>query len=119
MTQIRSAQATLSELEGGQIMNQLAQAFHDAADAVKVYNKPAKITLTIEVAPFKGLGQNLMEHPIGMTAEVVCKLPKPETPATLFFVDEQGPSRNPTTRQSTLTGIGSVDPQTGEIKQHA
>lgn len=116
---IRPAQATLSALRDGQIMNELAQAFHDAAEAVKHHNKPAKITLVIEVAPFKNMGQNLVDHPVSMTAEVIIKLPKEEAPATLFFVDDEGPTRSMVSRQAPLSGIGGVvDQSTGEIKHH-
>lgn len=117
MSQIKPAQATLSALRDGQVMNELAQAFHDAATAVKNFGKPAKVTLEITVAPIKGTSQHLAEQPIVMVAEVLTKLPKEESPSTIFFVDVDGnPSRQMETRQQSFVGIGgTVDKETGEI----
>lgn len=117
MTQIRPAQATLNALRNGQIMNELAQAFHDAAVAVKHHNKSAKITLEIIVAPVKGTGANLIDHPIVMVAEISTKLPKDDAESTIFFVDEEGPSRHMSGRQLAIPGVGVVDQSTGEINR--
>ena len=111
------AQVTLAALREGQVMNELAQAFADAGDAVKHHNKPATITLEIKVSPIKNMGAHLADHPITMVAEVTTKLPKNEPDATVFFVGDNGPTRNMTPRQQPLSGIGGVvDPETGEIK---
>lgn len=113
MTAIRSAQETLCALNGGSTMNELAQALFDASQAVKDHGKPAKVKLEITIGP---VGKDrLMDHPVVMTAKVTTKLPE-DLPATIYFVDEQGPSANPAPRQSSLTGIGVVDTETGEIK---
>lgn len=115
MSQIRSAQSTLNALRDGQIMNELAAAFRDAALAVKHHNKSAKIILEIIVAPVKGMSGNLIDHPIVMLAEVTTKLPKDDPESSIFFVDEEGPSRHMTARQTSIPGIGIINPSTGEI----
>ena len=112
---IRNAMVTLTALREGQVMIELAQAFHDAAQAVKHHNKPAKVTLEVTIAPIKNVGANLVEHPIVMQAEVSTKLPKEELPSTIFFVDEEGPSRHASERQPSFPGVGIVDKSTGEI----
>lgn len=115
--EIRAAIPTLAELNDGRTMGELAQALHDAANAVKTHNKAAKVKLEITVSPFSNTAQGLIESPIAMVAKVTTKLPE-QLPSTLFFVDEQGPTRNLTSRQSSFNGIGAVDTATGEIKNH-
>lgn len=116
MTQMKSAQATLNELRDGMVMVELADKLHEASQAVKTFGKPATVTIELVLAPIKGGTQGLMEQPITIAAEVKAKLPKEETPTTVFFVTDSGPSRDMTRRQSSLTGIGAVDTATGEIK---
>lgn len=116
---MQSAQATLAALREGQVMLELAQAFHDAAAAVKYHDKPATIKIEITVAPIKNIGQGLADHPITMTAEVTTKLPKDPPPTTVFFVDANGnPTRNMTSPQASIPGVGVVDIESGEIKHH-
>lgn len=100
---IKPAQATLNALRDGQAMNELAQAIHDATCAVRDFNKPAKVTLTIEFAPLKGGTVGLLELPIIATAEIATKLPKPEADQTIFYVDKDGnPTRNAPEREPDL-----------------
>lgn len=103
MEKILPAQVTLNALRDGHVMNELAQAIHDATCAVRDMNKPAEVTLKITFRPIKGVEQGLRESPISLVSEVDVKLPKPELPTTLFYVDESGnPSRNPGMRQPEL-----------------
>jgi len=96
---IRPAQAILNELQDGQALNQLAQAFHDSIAAVREHGKPATVTFTVTVGTLEGQ-HNLVEPPIIMTADVTTKLPKAKPPATIFFVDHDGnPTRNQTRQQ--------------------
>ena len=98
---IRPAQAILNELQDGQALNQLAQAFHDAIEAFRQHGKPATVTLQITVGTLEGQ-QNLIEPPIIMTADVVTKLPKAKPPVTIFFVDQDGNATRNHTRQKDL-----------------
>lgn len=102
-TRIIPAQVTLNSLRDGQVMNELAQAIHDATKGVRDLNQAAKVTLTLDLMPIKGIDQGLREPPINVVAEVIVKLPKPPLPSTLFYVDENGnPTRTPTARQPDL-----------------
>lgn len=116
MPQIRSAQVTLNALKDGQTMVELAQAFHDACEAVMQYNKAATITLKIEVAPIKSNTPGLKEMPIVMIPEVSTKLPK-ELPVTVFYVDDEGPTQHMSARQTSIPGVGLVDKTTGEVNR--
>lgn len=105
MANIRPAVATLNELQGGRIMEQLALHIHDVADAVRALNKGGKVTLTIEIAPWDEK-QSLIEAPLKFTAEVTSKQPKPTAPTDLFYLDDEGrPSKQPPKRQADL-GLG-------------
>jgi len=99
---IRSAQAILNEIEDGNALEQLAQAFHDAIAAVREHGKPATVNLRITVGTL-GEGQHkLVEPPIIMQAEVTTKLPKATPPATIFFVDHDGNATRNLTRQQEI-----------------
>lgn len=112
MPQIKPAQATLNALRDGQIMNELAQAIHDATCAMTDHNKPATVTLTMTFEPMKGVTAGLRETPLIVRAEVTTKLPKPEAPTTLFYKDEDGnPTQQAPARQPAL-GL-TVAPATG------
>lgn len=103
MPQIKPAQATLNSLEDGQIMNKLAQAIHDATVSVRDEGKPAEVTLKIRFEPMKEVARGLKEAPIIAEAEVTTKLPKPDLPQTLYYLDEDGnPTRSAPERQPEL-----------------
>jgi hypothetical protein len=113
MTAIRSAQETLIALNGGATMNEIAQALFDASQAAKNHNKPAKVKIEITINSVRE--NRLNDHPIVMTAKVTTKLPE-DLPATLYFVDDKGPTTQSAPRQTSFAGIGAVDKETGEIK---
>jgi hypothetical protein len=103
MQSIKPAQATLNALNDGHTMNELAQAIHDATSAVRDMNKAAEVVLTIRFEPLKGVSAGLRESPIVAEAEVKMKLPKPDLPQTLFYIDSEGnPTRNAPERQPEL-----------------
>jgi len=97
---IRPALETLSELDAGNFMDKLAVAIHDATSAVTVLGKKATITVSIEIAPMTK--QARVEPVITMEAEITTKLPKPDAPLALFFIDADG---NPTTKQQRQQGL--------------
>lgn len=74
-------------------MNELAQAIHDAMEAVGIHNKAATVTLTMEIKP---IGTQGVANAVGITGKVAKKLPEAELPTTLFFRDSDG---NPTRSQ--------------------
>lgn len=98
---IRPALDTLKELDQRRFLDNLAVHIHDATDAVRAHGKPAKITITLEVAPLSK--QGMVEPVVTIESEIISKLPKPEAPKALFFIDEHG---NPTTQQQRQRGLG-------------
>jgi hypothetical protein len=112
---MRPAQATLNDLNNGQVMIALAEHIHEAIAAVKQFGKPAVISIDITVATMKDQ-HNLVNPPVVISGEVSSKLPKAPPPLTLFFVDDDGnPTRNQTREPELNLQIASVDKQTGEI----
>lgn len=99
--QIKSAQATLNELGEGHVMAEMAQAIHDAVVAVRDQNKGATVTLTVTINPMKKDGR-LIDAPMFFSGEVTTKLPKPDAPQTLFYVDDDGNPTRTQTRQPDL-----------------
>lgn len=99
---IKPAQATLNALREGQVMNELAQAFFDATQAVKEHGKAATVTLTLTFKPLKEVARGLMDPPIVCAADVETKLPKQEPPTTLFYASDEGPTQQPPERQTGL-----------------
>lgn len=99
MNAIRPALETLSELDEGRFMDKLAVKIHDAVSAVTAFGKPATIKVEITIDTLK---KNIVEPVITMEADISSKLPKPESPKALFFVDSDG---NPTTKQQRQGGL--------------
>lgn len=112
---IRPAQATLNDLNNGNVMIALAEAIHEAVAAVKQFGKPGVVSLDITVSTMKDQN-NLVNPPVVMSGEVTSKLPKAPPPLTLFFVDDDGnPTRNQAREPELNLTMASVDKQTGEI----
>lgn len=99
---ITPAQVTLNALRDGQVMNELAQHIHDAVVAVEEHHKGASVTLTME---FKPLGTKGVSDAFEIIGEVTSKLPKPPTPSTLFFSDEDGNPSRTRRNQEELPGV--------------
>lgn len=110
MPGIRSAQATLIDIRNGKLLEELAVEIHTAVAAVKQLGKAAKVTVTLDIRPQT---KELTDPIITITGEVDSKLPKPDVPATIFAIDEDGnPTRNLTRAQSEL-GLTVADSQAG------
>lgn len=115
---IRPAVAVLNDIRNGHMLEDLGQHIHDACVAVRDHNKPATITVTMVVAPWKG-DHKLVEQPILITAEVESKLPKEKPDATVFFIDDNGNAVRNQTRQpdlglSVAGGTGGVAAEGGK-----
>lgn len=89
MPAIRPAQATLNEIRGGELLVELAAAIHDAANAVVDHSKKATITITLEIDIPKNM-KGMAEPYLVVSGEITTKLPKPDTPLTIFGVDTDG-----------------------------
>ena|SRR3990167_4715161 len=90
MSNIRSAQAILSEIRDGDVLREMTDAIHTAVEASRQFQKPARIRLDITIAPAKVTDARMIGMPVIITAEIDTKLPCAEPPATFFFVDETG-----------------------------
>lgn len=112
--QPRSATAILAEIRDGQLIIEASTAILEAVAAVKEFGKPATVSIDLTIKPYSDRNAQLVEHPIIVVGEVTKKLPKPEVPATLFFVQDDGnATRNPPERQQTL-GLNVA--RTGDAK---
>lgn len=113
MGNIKPAQATLNALREGQVMNELAQAYFEATQAVKEHGKAATVTLTVTFKPLKDVARGLVDPPIVAVADVETKLPKQEPPSTLFYASDEGPTQQPPERQTglnlTVASMGASD----------
>lgn len=98
---IRPALETLRELPG--VMDKLAVAIHDAMDAVKTHQKPAKVILTVVIEPWTDKSAKLIDEPVMISGDIDTKLPKHEAPKALFYADDDG---NPTRQQKRQTDLG-------------
>lgn len=98
---IRPALETLRELDERRFMDKLALEIRQATDAVRALGKPGKLVITLEFAPLSKAG--LVEPAITIEADITAKLPKPDAPKALFFVDDEG---NPTRQQQRQRGLG-------------
>ena len=96
---IKPAQATLNELRDGQVMNELAQAIHDAMGAAHHFHKAASVNLSIT---FKPMGTEGVSDAFEVVAVVDTKLPKANPPSTLMFKDEEGNPSRQQTRQAEM-----------------
>jgi len=86
---IRSAQATLNEIRGGELLEEIATHIHEATAAVNEHQKKAVITITLELDMPKNM-KNLSDPYLVMTGDCSSKLPKADTAQTLFSVDADG-----------------------------
>lgn len=102
MSNTRSGTAILAEVRDGQLVIELSEQIKAAVAAVHEHNKAARVMVELTISPWKGT-EKLIEPPVIIVGEVSSKLPKPESPATLFFIGEdQNLTRNAGTRQSDL-----------------
>jgi hypothetical protein len=99
VTAIRPAMEILRELDEGRFLDKLALAFHEATDGVRALGKTAKISIAIDIAPFKA---QLVEPVITMEVEITTKLPRPDASRALFYIDVNG---NPVTQQQRQRGL--------------
>jgi hypothetical protein len=99
MSGIRSFTAVLAELRDGQVIVEASKALHDALAAVQEHNRPAKVTLTLEV---RQLGTKGVSDAVEVVAEIASKLPKADPASTLFFITEDGNASRTQDRQRDL-----------------
>jgi hypothetical protein len=97
---MRPALEVLRELDDTKFMDKLALHLHDGTQAVRQFGRPAKITISIEIAPLTK--QGLTEPVITMESDISSKLPKPEAHKALFFIDENGEATTKQTRQREI-----------------
>lgn len=109
---IRPAQAILNEIRDGEVLVELAQAFHDCIANVREHGKLSTITVTITVGTLGENQHKLVTPPVIMTAKVKTKLYEPDPAATIFFVDQDGNATRNQTRQQEIAL--SVAVATGE-----
>jgi len=92
---IRPAEETLRDLNDGRHLDELAQSINRACAEVRAKGKPAKVIMTITIAP--GSNQKLVDPPVAFFVEVAEKLPKVKPVGALMYLDSNdNPSPFPT-----------------------
>jgi hypothetical protein len=86
---VRPAQATLNEIRGGDLLEEIALQIHEAVAAVNEHQKKAVLTIVLEIDMPKNM-KNLSDPYLVMTGECTSKLPRADTAQTLFKVDDDG-----------------------------
>ena len=99
---ITPAQVTLNALRDGAVMTELAQAIHDGMEAVDGFRKPAEINLRITIRP---IGTQGVSDAFELIGDITTKLPKQQSPSTLFFIDADGNPSRKQDRQQEFAGL--------------
>lgn len=106
----------LNEQRNGRMAAELADALHEATEAVVLTGKAATLTLTVRIKPAgKGTTSSLL-----VADDIATKLPKPERAETVFFTDRDHNLRrdNPDAPQFPLREVGALPkPQPKEASQ--
>lgn len=97
----------LTDLDNGEVHNQLTTLLPETTAAVMATGKAGAITLTLKLTK---QGNMCVLH-----ADVKAKKPAPATDATLFFVDADGCLRRDDPRQQELKGLDPL-PQSAELR---
>lgn len=110
---IRPAQATLNEIRNGELLTELAHAFHAAIANVREHpTKVSVINVQIRVGVLDAQKSQLVNPPIIMVGKVTTKPYVPEPEATLFFVDNDGNATRDLVREPELPGLKVANDKT-------
>lgn len=89
MANIRPAQATLNEIRDGDLMNELAQAIHQATGATYAHDKKSVVTIELALTVPKN-NKGMSDKFLVVSGDVRVKLAQADTQQTLFAQDEEG-----------------------------
>lgn len=116
--QVRPFADWLREQAGGTSHDELSDGLHDLVQRVKDTGKKGSIVYTISVAPMKGDNAVLI-----VDDQIKLKLPEHDRKASLFYTDKTGnlcrndPNQLAFESLREVSGVGLVDPTTGELKE--
>lgn len=99
---VRPFAGWLQELRRGALHDEVSVALNDVVEAVQMYRKPGSITLTFNIKPV-GAKDNVM-----VSDDVKVKLPGPDRPEALFFVDEEFNLTRSDPRQMEIPAVREV-----------
>jgi hypothetical protein len=101
---VRPFAEVLSEVSKGIVADEAATKLAELVTAVQETGKKGSVTVTIQVVPHKGNNET-----VNVAAAVTAKLPRAETPTSIFYIAANGNlSRND---PNTLPGLGHNDMQ--------
>lgn len=82
---VRSALEVLQDINEGRHLDELSLAINRACAEVRAKGKPAKVIMTMTIAP--GSNQHLVEQPVAIFVEIAEKLPKVKPAGALMYLD--------------------------------
>jgi len=101
---------TLSALRFGTLVDDLTKALHELTQKCTDTGRAGTLTLTLGLKPGKG-GQ------IEVFDDIKVKTPKEERGSSIMFATVEGNLQREDPRQLTLTGLRTVDAETGELRK--
>lgn len=101
---------TLATLKYGHLNDELAEELQSLVQLCGDTGKSGKLTLTITLKPGKGGQMEVFD-------EVTVKKPKAERSSTLMFASVDHALQREDPRQLQLSGLRSIDSETGEIRK--
>ena len=98
MGEVRPATDVLSDLRSGSA-HELTACLSELSQAVQATNKKGTLTYKVTMSPSK-----TDDSAVTVVDEITLKAPKPERPATLMYVSDDGSLTKHDPRQRTLPG---------------
>lgn len=92
---------TLREVDGGRALEQLDELFYELSNAVRAHDKGGKLTLKIEVKPWKKHDASM----VVMSAKTEIDPPTAPAPESLFFMTPEGHFSRRDPNQPVLPGL--------------
>jgi ACT domain-containing protein len=107
---VRPVVDTLREINDGQFIDELSDAFNGLVASIKHHKKKGELTLKLAITPLA----NTDGEVVTITPQVSVKAPK-QVVNTLFYVTDENNVQKRNPRQSDLPGLEVVDKDTGEV----
>lgn len=112
----------IREQRSGKTHDELSTLLCDVVEAVIEHRKQGSVTLKVTVTPLK---EGTFNGAVSITDEVKASIPKADRGASMFFGDEEGNlHRDPPNQMRfeglrEVPGVGTVDTNTGEVRELA
>lgn len=101
---------TVNALRYGTLADELTKAMHQLTDKCVETGKAGELKLVIKLKPGSG-GQ------IEVSDDITIKTPKEQKGTSIMFVSVEGNLTREDPRQMSITGLRTVDQETGELRK--